>query len=71
MSTPQTHADIIALWPTKAEFARATGISPANARQIAKSKSIPSRHYQAVVDAVEKAGFPRITYADLVEMAKA
>jgi ABC-type Zn uptake system ZnuABC Zn-binding protein ZnuA len=65
----RTHADVIALWPSKAEFARAIGTTGPNVTMMAR-QGIPPKHFQAVVDAVAKAGFPPITYAELTQMKR-
>jgi hypothetical protein len=69
MEAPKTHADVIALWPTRAEFARAIGVSASFARTMARD-GIPPRRFNAVVDAVARAGFAPITYADLAQMPR-
>jgi hypothetical protein len=65
MGSVPSHAEIIALWPKPADFARAIGVKrPAALRM--KARGISPRHFEAVVEAVAKAGFPPITYAELV-----
>ena len=71
MSTPTTHKAIIELWPNKVEFAKAIGVKPANARKMHQTGVIPPRYFHAVVAALEWAGFPPLTYAQLADMARA
>jgi len=68
MRTPRTHREVIALWPSAAEFGRAIGVSGRNA-QYMRAHGIPARHYEAVLDAIAGCGFPvRLTYHDLSSM---
>ncbi len=64
MTIPATHLRVIGFWPTIAEFGRAIGVKPNNARNMAKS-GIPSKYWNATVKAVTDAGFPPVSYAEL------
>lgn len=71
----KSHADIIALWPTAAAFARDVStptatMSPANARQIRKRGIIPPKFWHGVAAAAANCGFEGISYARLAEMAR-
>lgn len=69
MTKPTTHQEVINLWPSKAEFARAIGVNEANARKMAVL-GIPGKHYATVVRALADCGFPPLTYAELADMAR-
>lgn len=79
MTEPTSHADIIALWPNTAEFARAVSrqlppdkaLSESNARNMKARGAIPPAFYQAVADAAAQAGWEGITYARLTELGRA
>lgn len=69
MTLPASHQEVIDLWPTKAEFGRAIGVSEQNARQMYRS-GIPWKHLRATSEALERAGFVPLTYAQLLALSK-
>ncbi len=71
MDKCESHADVILLWGAGAEFGRAIGVTPIYARLMLHRGRIPVRRYRAVAEAAQRDGFPGITYALLVELAKA
>jgi hypothetical protein len=69
MAEPESHADVIALWPSVAEFARAIGARPNAARMWKHRNRIPPRYYRAIIFAAHRDCLHDITYARLVELA--
>jgi hypothetical protein len=68
MAAP-SHREIIELWPSIPAFARAIGVTKANAKMMRARNRIPETRYNDVVAAIQQAGFPPITYAQLAEGA--
>lgn len=51
MTLPQTHRQIVALWPGIASLAKATGIPPVTVRQWHYRDRIPSGHWARIIKA--------------------
>lgn len=66
---PATHADIIALWPTAADLARAIGEKPDTVRRWRLRSSIPAWHWQAIDEAARTSGIRNVTVKRLYETA--
>lgn len=71
MNKPETHAQIVKLWPSFAEFAKDIGVKRDAGRMMFTRNSIPSWRFDAVIEALLRRGFPPLTYAELSAMAKA
>ena len=70
MNECESHVDVVRLWPTVIEFAKAVGITTHNAKIMVHRGKIPAKHLRAVAEAAARDGFAGITYARLVELAK-
>lgn len=60
-----TVADLMALWPSDAEFARDAGIAPKHASTMKARNSIPDDYRPGVIDAAQRRGFEGVTYERL------
>lgn len=67
----RTTADIIALWPSVAAFARDIGIKPAHAQTIKARGSLPSAYWAAARAAAARRGIEGITIDALASLAAA
>lgn len=56
-----THRDIIKLWPSVAEFARAIGVPYINAQKMSSRNSISPTHWVTVIEAAGAAGIGGVT----------
>ncbi len=65
---PATYAEIIALWPTAAEFGRAIGVTDVSARSY-RRRGIPPEYWTRLVAAAGREGFSQVTYELLAELA--
>lgn len=59
---PQSHAEIIGLWPSLGEFAADIGVSYGTAKQMRRRNSIADDHRPAVVAKAEIRGLTGITF---------
>lgn len=66
MAAP-SHLEVIAWWPSQAEFARSIGATPVNVKMMVKRGYIPAHRFDSVLEAVRSAGFPPLTYAQLTD----
>lgn len=60
-----THANIIAKWPSVAEFARDLGLNYQTARFMKRRKSIPPRYWRKVAQAAEDRGIRGVSLEKL------
>ena len=68
---PVDHAEIIALWPSLAEFAAAIAVDYGTAKQMRRRKSIPDEYRPAVVADAAARGIAGITFELLTTTAPA
>jgi len=64
-------ADIMALWPTDADFARDIGIKPSHAQVMQTRDSIPAPYWSKVVAAAAERGIEGVTLELLAQFAEA
>lgn len=65
----QQFKDVIALWPTAAEFGRDIGIHEVSARAMKQRNSIPSKYWEKVIQSAENRGIMTITHELLAQFA--
>lgn len=63
-----TVSDLMALWPSDAEFARDAGIAPKHASMMKRRGSIPDDYRPGVIDAALRRGIEGVTYERLTLM---
>jgi hypothetical protein len=63
-----TVAELMALWPSDAEFAREAGIAPKHAHAMKRRGSIPDEYRAGVVDAAVRRGIVGVTFERLTLM---
>lgn len=68
MSTPNTVAALVALWPSYEEMADDIGAKPHQPRDWARRGRINARYVDAVVQAARARGFRRITHELIVRL---
>ncbi|MCF1449414.1 hypothetical protein GOZ83_10715 [Agrobacterium vitis] len=64
-----THADIINLWPSIAEFARDIGASYETAKAMRRRSSIPAGYWVRVVESSQYRHFQEVSFPTLAEAA--
>ncbi|NSY10808.1 hypothetical protein G6L14_02105 [Agrobacterium vitis] len=64
-----THADIINLWPSIAEFARDIGAPYETAKAMRRRSSIPAGYWVRVVDSASWRAFEAVSLSALAEAA--
>lgn len=62
-----THAEIIGLWPSIAQFARDLGVAYESAKAMSRRSSIPATYWKRVVQAAAAIDLQCVTYAALAE----
>ncbi len=67
---PETHADVIRLWPSVAEYAGETAQKPGTARMQLLRGAIPAALWSTVAAAAAKRGFTAVTLSSLAAMAR-
>lgn len=60
--------DLMRLWPSISDFGRDIGVKPSHAHVMRARGSIPSEHWQAVIDAAAARGIGGITADSLVRL---
>ncbi|MPZ36647.1 MAG: hypothetical protein GEU95_01065 [Rhizobiales bacterium] len=66
---PRTAADVMAKWPTDADFARDIGVKPTHAQTMKVRDSIPPGYWPAVVVAAAKRNIQGLTLEVLAKIA--
>jgi len=67
----KTVADVMARWPSDAEFARSSGILPKHAQTMKTRGSIPPAYWMGIVQAAQRDQIKGITTDVLAAIAKA
>lgn len=68
-SEPKTASEVMAKWPTDADFARDIGVKPTHAQTMKVRDSIPAPYWSAVVAAAAKRNVQGITLELLAKIA--
>jgi hypothetical protein len=66
---PNSHSEIIDLWPSLAEFSRDTGIPYETAKQMRRRNSIADEHRAVVVEKAAARSFDEVTFELLTRTA--
>jgi len=62
--------DLIARWPTLAEFHRAVGVPYQRARKWRDRNSIPPAYWSAVITACRNEGYKDVSFEALAELSR-
>lgn len=70
MAKINSFRDIIRLWPTRADFAKAIGVKYTTAQQMDRRDAINIRHFSRVVAAASLIQHPEVTHGKLMQLAE-
>lgn len=68
MTKPPTFADLVSLWPSKTAFAAEIGMKPNAVRAAMCRGRLNPKYYHAISQALDRCGYPSMTYAEIAAL---